>query len=483
MKKTIKITTSLLLSFACVFSMGDFAKPHIVKAETVYSLTNPTPINEIFADPNLAQVVADWLKLPSATSTVTQSQLNTVKSLHFSSKGVQSLEGVEYLKNLTQVFGNGNQVSDLGPLSNLTQLEVIQMPKNQISDLTPIANLTTLMALDFEFNNLQTIEPLKNLTNMLELNVSANPVSDISAVKNMTQLEFLTIRDCEISDLSPVENLSNMLMFWAGGNNISDITPLKNMSDLLGLSLFGNQIKDVSVVKHLTSLEDFDVKANQVSDISGLATVTTLETVTLSFNRIIDISPLKNLTNLTRLELENQTRVLDAVEVDDPLILPAPVIDKNGSRVAPTKVNHAGVYADGEITWEGLQSNYILNYEYDLPVTIGSLTTTYSGKITQSLLEKPIEPVNPVDPVDPADPADPANPVDPTKPVEPNVPDSPGNQTPPLNQAISVNEEVAIQPIKGTVKLPKTGDSGMTSSLFGGLTLAAIGVILLRKIK
>lgn len=52
-------------------------------------------------------------------------------------------------------------MSNLGPLSNLTQLEIIQMPRNQISDLTPIANLTALMSLDFEFNNLQTIEPIK----------------------------------------------------------------------------------------------------------------------------------------------------------------------------------------------------------------------------------------------------------------------------------------------------------------------------------
>lgn len=63
-EKTIKITTSLLLSFACVFSIGDFTKPHTVEAETVYSLTDSKPINEIFPDPKLAQVVANWLKLP-----------------------------------------------------------------------------------------------------------------------------------------------------------------------------------------------------------------------------------------------------------------------------------------------------------------------------------------------------------------------------------------------------------------------------------
>ncbi|EKZ1089176.1 internalin N-terminal domain-containing protein, partial [Listeria monocytogenes] len=394
--KKMKIITSLLLVLTVAFCMGDLTKPHHVEAEVTYTLTNPTPINEIFPDPNLAKVVADWLKQPSVTSAVTQSQLNTVRALHFTSAGVQSLEGVQYLQNLTQLFGYGNQVSDLTPLSNLTQLETLYIPKNRLSDLTPIANLSKLTTLDVEFNNVQTIDQLMNLTNLIELNISANPVSDISVVKKMTQLEFLTMRDCNVTDLAPVQNLSNMMMLWAGGNQITDITPLKNMSNLLGLSLFGNNITDISVVENLSSLEDFDIKANHVKDISSLAKVPNLATATLSFNHIIDISPLKNFTNLTRLALDNQTRVLDAVELDDPLTLPAPVTDENGNRTQPTKINHAGIYTNGEVTWTGLESNYILNYEYNLPVTIGSLTTTYSGKITQALLEKPVNPVDPV---------------------------------------------------------------------------------------
>lgn len=214
--KKMKLITSLLLVLTVAFSMGDFTKPHPVEAEVTYTLTNPTPINEIFPDPNLAKVVADWLKQPSVTSAVTQSQLNTVKALHFTSAGVQSLEGVQYLKNLTQLFGYGNQISDLTPLSNLTQLETLYIPKNQLSDLTPIANLSKLTTLDVEFNNVQTIDQLMNLTNLIELNISANPVSDISVVKNITQLEFLTMRDCNVTDLAPVQNLSNMMMLWAG---------------------------------------------------------------------------------------------------------------------------------------------------------------------------------------------------------------------------------------------------------------------------
>ncbi|PXD63281.1 cell surface protein, partial [Listeria monocytogenes] len=51
------------------------------------------------------------------------------------------------------------------------------------------------------------------------------------------------------------------------------------------------------------------------------------------------------------------------------------------------------------------------------------------------------------------------------------------------DRTISVNEEIATQPAKDIVKLPKTGESGMTSSLFGGLILTVTSAILLRKRK
>ncbi|EDN8464713.1 LPXTG cell wall anchor domain-containing protein, partial [Listeria monocytogenes] len=84
-----------------------------------------------------------------------------------------------------------------------------------------------------------------------------------------------------------------------------------------------------------------------------------------------------------------------------------------------------------------------------------------------------------VDPVNPVNP----DPVNPMKPVEPIIPVTLENQFTLVNQTISVNEEIATQTAKDIVKLPKTGESGMTSSLFGGLILTVTSAILLRKRK
>ncbi|EAF5665760.1 LPXTG cell wall anchor domain-containing protein, partial [Listeria innocua] len=84
----------------------------------------------------------------------------------------------------------------------------------------------------------------------------------------------------------------------------------------------------------------------------------------------------------------------------------------------------------------------------------------------------PVDPVDPVDPVTPVNPSNQVNSIDPVKQV------IQATETL-LKQTTAVNPIVA----KDNRNLPKTGDSGMTSSLFSGLILAVSSVILLRKRK
>ncbi|HHQ1000358.1 TPA: LPXTG cell wall anchor domain-containing protein, partial [Listeria innocua] len=84
----------------------------------------------------------------------------------------------------------------------------------------------------------------------------------------------------------------------------------------------------------------------------------------------------------------------------------------------------------------------------------------------------PIDPVNPVDPITPVDPSNQLNSADPVKSVFQAAETL-------MKQTTAVNPIVA----KDNRNLPKTGDSGMPSSLFSGLILAVSSVILLRKRK
>ncbi|MEA5528103.1 leucine-rich repeat domain-containing protein, partial [Dolichospermum sp. UHCC 0684] len=48
----------------------------------------------------------------------------------------------------------GNQISDIKPLSNLTNLTYLDLLKNKISDIKPLSNLTNLTFLDLSGNPL-----------------------------------------------------------------------------------------------------------------------------------------------------------------------------------------------------------------------------------------------------------------------------------------------------------------------------------------
>ncbi len=70
---------------------------------------------------------------------------------------------------------NTNQISDLKPLSNLTNINTLQLNNNQISDLTPLAKLTTKLGILFLNNNqIVNLKPIASLTNLQILQLSNN---------------------------------------------------------------------------------------------------------------------------------------------------------------------------------------------------------------------------------------------------------------------------------------------------------------------
>jgi len=61
---------------------------------------------------------------------------------------------------LTLLYLDGNQISDISPLSNLTDMYWLSLSWNQISDVSPLSSLTNLMWLDICGNQIGDISPL-----------------------------------------------------------------------------------------------------------------------------------------------------------------------------------------------------------------------------------------------------------------------------------------------------------------------------------
>jgi len=275
-------------------------------------------------DPNLRPALARMLQQRiDAPITVSQmEQFNNfgyeghikngvyVHGVTLSNKGITDLTGLEYAINIKELFVQqyleGLGISDLTPISGLTQLESLDFGGvfTNVSDLSPITNLTNLTHLGLGGNEISDLSPIANLTNMKHLHLGGNPITDLSPIANFTQLETITFDDSvPLTNISVLADMESLIRVHMWGPRFRNMSPLVNLPNIEILDLCGNDISEIPSLKNLPKLKELYVFGNNVSDVSNLEDLTNLERLNLRDNNITNIAPLAELTNLKWLDL------------------------------------------------------------------------------------------------------------------------------------------------------------------------------------
>ena len=144
-------------------------------------------------------------------------------------------------------------------LSKATNLRELHISQNPITDLRPLSNLTQLVALHFWHypanpTNLD-LSPLANLINLEELSLEGNGISDISPLAGLRKLRELTLIKNRIEEVRSLAGLLNLEVLFLEGNGITDISPLSNLKKLRSLHVKYNNIQDISPVSDLNLSE------------------------------------------------------------------------------------------------------------------------------------------------------------------------------------------------------------------------------------
>ena len=259
------------------------ASRQLVDAQSLPACSPVTGVN--IPDANLRAVIADSLGKASGEA-ITSADMATLTRLDAPNKGISDLTGLEHAINLTGLdlgfaavgveFINSNTISDLSPLSNLTNLAGLVLGGNSISDVSALSGITSLTGIDLGHNSISDISALSGLTNMQVLVLGGNRISDISALSGMTSMTVLRL----------------------DGNSISSVSALSRMTSLTWLVLDSNRISDVSALSGLTSLQVLSLGDNSISDVSALSGLTNLTHLVLYQNAISDLAPLVANTGL-----------------------------------------------------------------------------------------------------------------------------------------------------------------------------------------
>ena len=278
-RSTSKATSNLNGKAITTLTLGPEPGENVVNA-TVTEIQQPltftlTTIDENtlvhIPDVNLRAKIAETLNKPK-NATLNAGDLSALTSLDARNANIQDLTGIEYAHNLNFLNlgaeyiegkgnANSNTVSNLQPLSGLTNLNTLWLNNNNISDISPLSALKNLARLGLDSNNISDISPLSALKNLNSLSLQSNNISDIfslSALKNLTQLYLY---NNNISDISALSALKNLTQLYLHNNNISDISPLLALNltgtqwNSTGLYLWNNPLSYTSIHTHIPAMQ------------------------------------------------------------------------------------------------------------------------------------------------------------------------------------------------------------------------------------
>ena len=234
----------------------------------------------VIPDGNLRAVI-EGLFGKASGAPITRAEMTRLTHLTARNANIRDLTGLEFATRLTSLnfgdeivegrYANSNSISDLTPLSGLTNLTYLSLSGNRISDLTPLSGLTNLTYLSLSRNRLTDITPLSGLTRLKTLALYRNSISDVTPLSGMTRLERLYLFFNNISDITPLSGLTSLERLYLYSNSISDLTPLSSLTSLTALNLYRNSISDLSPLVANTGLgtgDLVDVENNPLSAIS-----------------------------------------------------------------------------------------------------------------------------------------------------------------------------------------------------------------------
>ena len=144
-------------------------------------------------DKNLEQAIREEIGIPD-TIPLTPSHMKMLKRLVANERSITDLTGLEYATNLERLhLGYNNQLSDIRPITQLTNLNWLSLARTQVYDLKPLEKLTNLKVLYLWNTSISNLGPLESLKGLVDIDASGCKISDVTPLTSLAQLKYLKI--------------------------------------------------------------------------------------------------------------------------------------------------------------------------------------------------------------------------------------------------------------------------------------------------
>lgn len=196
------------------------------------------------------------------------------------------------------------QFFDLEPLSELTDLKLIDFSNTVIGDLSPLRNLNQIDAIYFSSTQVSDLTPLQYSVNIKEIYCFDTPMQDINVLSGFKQLEKLYCFNTDITSFEPIAHMKTMQSLRASNTKITDVIALSNLENLIILDISNTNVSDISPLKKLTRLEVLNLDNTKISSLDALTTSTELKTIQFNNTAVNSLSALIALPNIQKIYCE-----------------------------------------------------------------------------------------------------------------------------------------------------------------------------------
>lgn len=149
-------------------------------------------------------------------------------------------------------------------IDQLEKLQELNLDSNNISELGPITNLKNLRVLRISYNKLGKLPPdMKKMENLQEIYLSGNQLSSLpKELFELENLEVLVVKNNALTSIPPdLKKLKNLRILDLKNNQISSLPDsLSHLKRLERLYLSGNTLSTIPDVSGLKSLENISVR-------------------------------------------------------------------------------------------------------------------------------------------------------------------------------------------------------------------------------
>ena len=267
---------------------------------------------------------------------------------------VSSLEGLQHFTELEVVWGDGPNYSDLTPLQNLIDLRYLRLNHPQgtrISDAAPLAGLINLVELGLSGSNVGSFEFLSQMQQLETLDLNDTRLSSISLLGNLPNLKRLYIRSTLVRELDGIENLidlealdiqglqltsidqllgnnQSLQNLQAGNNNLTSVDLGAAGEQLVQIGLHGN--RDLSELKNFSgrTFDRVDVSYTAIQDLAFLGDQAEIRAFYIGGEQLTDLAGLRNVTGLIHLEIQDSPQIADLAVLAE--LLPLERLDLRG---------------------------------------------------------------------------------------------------------------------------------------------------------